>query len=86
MNGTRVVLLSLLRPLQGSFPRLLELPLLSYGLVEHLADHTVTFPNQEHALKLVVQHGGLVHDVLAGLEPTDLRHGDEAKGIESHSA
>lgn len=84
MNSTWVVLFSLLCPLQGSFPRLLKLPLFSYRLVEHLAEHTVTFSNQEHALKLVIQHGGLVHDVLARLEPTNLQHGDEVKGTESH--
>lgn len=83
-KSTWVVLFSLLCPLQGSFPRLLKLSLLSYRLVKHLAEHTVTFSNQEHALKLVIQHGGLVHDVLARLEPTNLQHGGEVKGIESH--
>lgn len=77
MNSTRVVFFSLLRPLQGSFPGLLKLTLFSYRLVEHLAEHTVTFSNQKHALKLVVQHGGLVHDILARLEPTNLEHGCE---------
>lgn len=84
MNSTWVVLFSLLCPLQGSFPRLLKLSLFSYRLVEHLAEHTVTFSNQEHALKLVIQHGGLVHDVLARLEPTNLHHEDKVEGIESH--
>lgn len=86
MKSTWVVLFSLLCPLQGSFPRLLKLSLFSYRLVEHLAEHTIAFSNQEHALKLVIQHGGLVHDVLARLEPTNLQHGDEVKGIESHLA
>lgn len=74
MKRTRVVFFSLFRPLQGSLPGLLKLSLFSYGLVEHLAEHTVTFSNQKHALKFVIQHGGLVHDVLARFEPTNLQH------------
>lgn len=74
MNRTWAVFFSLLRPFQGSLPGLLKLSLFSYGLVEHLAEHTITFSNQKHALKLVIQHGGLVHDVLARFEPTNLQH------------
>lgn len=72
MTSTQVVFLGLLHSLQRSFLRLLVLPLLGQRLVEHLAQHAVALPHQEHALELIVQHGRLVHDVLAGLESADL--------------
>lgn len=69
---TYTLLPGLLRPLQGALFGLLMLPLFRQRLVEHLAQDGVTFSNQEHCLELVVEHGGLVHDVLAGFESTDL--------------
>lgn len=68
---TRVIFLSLLRFLLF----LLVLPLFGQRPVEDLAEHAVAFSYQEHALELVVQHGGLVHDVLTGLESANLETG-----------
>lgn len=65
----------MLPSLQRSFLGVLVLPLLGERLVEHLAERTVALSDQEHALELVVQHSGLVHDVLAGLESADLGDG-----------
>lgn len=74
-KSTWVVVLGLLHSLQRSLLGVLVLPLLSERLVEHLAEQTVAFSNQKHTLELVVQHSGLVHDVLAGLESADLEDG-----------